>query len=51
MHPEQKGRYPALAGRLYEADGTWRDFVSVFVDGEDTRYLDRAVALDAKTEV
>lgn len=31
--------YPELAERLYDADGRVREFVSVFVDGEDTRDL------------
>ena len=31
--------YPDLAERLYDGDGRVREFVSVFVDGEDTRDL------------
>lgn len=31
--------YPALAERLYDGDGRVREFVSVFVDGEDAREL------------
>ena len=46
---EIRRRYPALAERVYEPDGRWRDFVSVFVDGEDARYL--AAAAPIKTEV
>lgn len=48
---EVRRRYPALADRLYDADGAWRDFVSVFVDGEDARYLDRAAPIAASSEV
>lgn len=48
---EIKRRYPALAERLYEPDGAWRDFVSVFVDGEDARYLDRAAPITKTSEV
>lgn len=48
---EIRRRYPALAERLYDADGTWRDFVSVFVDGEDARYLDRAAPITTASEV
>lgn len=36
---EIRRRYPALADRVYDGDGSWRDFVSVFVDGEDARFL------------
>ncbi|MEX2047571.1 MAG: MoaD/ThiS family protein [Chloroflexota bacterium] len=31
--------YPDLAERVYDRDGRVREFVSVFVDGEDTRDL------------
>ncbi len=48
---ELRARYPALADRLYEPDGAWRDFVSVFVDGEDARYLDRAAPIAKTSEV
>lgn len=44
-------RYPALADRLYEPDGRWRDFVSAFVDGEDARYLDAAAPIATTSEV
>lgn len=39
-------RYPRLAERLYDGDGRVREFVSVFVDGEDAGELrdDRALA-------
>ena len=49
LEAEIKRRYPALAERVYDGDGAWRDFVSVFVDGEDARYLDRAAPI--RTEV
>ncbi len=39
------------AAWLYEPDGAWRDFVSVFVDGEDARYLDRAAPIAKTSEV
>ena len=48
---EIRRRYPALADRVYEPDGSWRDFVNVFVDGEDARYLDRSAAITPATEV
>ena len=48
---EIRTRYPALADRLYDADGGWRDFVSVFIDGEDARYLDRAAPITKTSEV
>jgi molybdopterin synthase sulfur carrier subunit len=48
---ELRARYPALADRLYEPDGAWRDFVSVFVDGEDARFLDRAAPIAKTSEV
>jgi molybdopterin synthase sulfur carrier subunit len=48
---ELRTRYPALADRLYDTDGGLRDFVSVFVDGEDARYLDRAAPITKTSEV
>ena len=48
---EIRARYPALAERLYDANGAWRDFVSVFVDGEDARYLDGAAPISKTSEV
>jgi molybdopterin synthase sulfur carrier subunit len=48
---EIRARYPALADRLYDDAGAWRDFVSVFVDGEDARYLDRAAPITKTSEV
>ncbi len=34
-----RSSYPDLAERLYDGDGRVREFVSVFVDGEDARDL------------
>lgn len=48
---ELRRRYPALADRVYAADGSWRDFVSVFVDGEDARFLDRAAPIRAEVQL
>ncbi|MEK7860069.1 MAG: MoaD/ThiS family protein [Chloroflexota bacterium] len=48
---ELRERYPALAERVYEPDGAFRDFVSVFVDGEDVRYLEGTAPLAASSEV
>lgn len=48
---EIRRRYPALADRLYEADGSWREFVSVFVDGEDVRGLDRAAPIKGEVQL
>ena len=48
---EIRRRYPALAERLYDGDGAWRDFVSVFVDGEDARYLDRAAPIKGEVQL
>lgn len=43
--------YPALAERLYDADGRVREFVSVFVDGEDARELSDDHAIAERSEV
>ena len=51
LSAEIRARYPALADRLYEPDGAWRDFVSVFVDGEDARYLDRAAPIRSEVQL
>src|SRR5262249_51526657 len=51
LEQEIRGRYPALADRVYEADGSWRDFVNVFVDGEDARYLERAGPIGKGSEI
>ncbi len=48
---EIRRRYPDLAARVYDADGSWRDFVNVFVDGEDARYLDGSAPITSATEV
>ncbi|MBM4434029.1 MAG: DUF4395 family protein [Chloroflexi bacterium] len=48
---ELRRRYPALADRVYEGDGSWRDFVSVFVDGEDARFLDRAAPIRSEVQL
>lgn len=34
-----RARYPALADRVYDEGGRVREFVSVFVEGEDAREL------------
>ncbi len=47
---ELVARYPALAERVC-ANGGFSEFVSVFVDGEDARYLGGEVALSATSEV
>jgi molybdopterin converting factor small subunit len=41
-----RSTYPRLAERLYDGDGRVKEFVSVFIDGEDARDLadDRALA-------
>ena len=51
LRQEIRGRYPALAERVYEADGSWRDFVNVFVDGEDARYLEPAAPIAKGSEI
>jgi molybdopterin synthase sulfur carrier subunit len=51
LSAEIRLRYPALAERLYDGDGRWRDFVSVFVDGEDARYLDRAAPIRSEVQL
>lgn len=43
--------YPALAERLYDGDGRVREFVSVFVDGEDARDLGDDHAIAERSEV
>jgi molybdopterin synthase sulfur carrier subunit len=48
---EIRRRYPALADRLYDDAGRWRDFVSVFVDGEDARFLDRAAPIRSEVQM
>jgi len=51
LREEIGARYPALADRVYEADGSWRDFVNVFVDGEDARYLEPASPIGSGSEI
>ena len=51
LEREIRGRYPALADRVYESDGSWRDFVNVFVDGEDARYLERGAPIAKGSEI
>jgi molybdopterin converting factor small subunit len=48
---ELRRRYPALAERVYDGDGSWRDFVSVFVDGEDARSLDRRAPIRGEVQL
>ena len=48
---EIRGRYPALAERVYAPDGSWRDFVNVFIDGEDARYLQPAAPIGSASEI
>lgn len=48
---ELRRRYPALADRVYDDDGSWRDFVSVFVDGEDARFLDREAPIRGEVQL
>jgi len=47
---ELRARHPALAERVLAGEG-FSEFVTVFVDGEDARHLDGAVALGERTEV
>ena len=51
LRKEIGARYPALAERVYEDDGSWRDFVNVFVDGEDARYLEPASPIGKASEI
>lgn len=44
-------RYPALAERLYDGDGHIREFVSVFVEGEDARGLGDDAPLAEGSEI
>ncbi len=47
---ELRARYPELAERVCAKNG-FSEFVSVFVDGEDARYLGDDVRLGASSEV
>lgn len=44
-------RYPALAERLYDGDGRIREFVGVFVEGEDARGFADDTPLSEGSEV
>lgn len=46
-----RGAYPALAERLYDGDGRVREFVSVFVEGEDARALPDDAPLGERSDV
>lgn len=46
-----RSSYPRLAERLYDRDGRVREFVSVFLDGEDARDLGDDRALAERSEV
>lgn len=43
--------HPALADRLYDGDGRVREFVSVFIEGEDARALPDDAPLGERSEV
>ncbi|HZC30595.1 MAG TPA: MoaD/ThiS family protein [Gaiellaceae bacterium] len=43
--------YPALAERLYDGNGRVREFVSVFVEGEDARALPDDAPLAERSDV
>jgi molybdopterin synthase sulfur carrier subunit len=43
--------HPALAARLFTAEGSFQEFVNVFLDAEDARHLDPATRLDAASEL
>ncbi len=34
------GKFPGIRGRLCDEDGALRNFVNVYVNGEDVRFLD-----------
>lgn len=46
-----RASYPRLAERLYDGDGRVREFVSVFLDGEDARDLGDDRTLADRSEV
>ncbi|MBI2773754.1 MAG: MoaD/ThiS family protein [Chloroflexi bacterium] len=48
---EIRHRYPALADRLFDKDGQWGDFVSVFVDGTDARYLGADAPIASEVQI
>lgn len=43
--------HPALAARLFAADGRFQEFVNVFLGPDDVRGLDPATPLDRNAEV
>lgn len=44
-------RYPALAARVYDSDGHVREFISVFIEGEDARGLADDAPLAERSDV
>ena len=44
-------RHPALAERLYDPDGRVREFVGVFIEGDDARDLPDDTPLAERTDV
>jgi molybdopterin synthase sulfur carrier subunit len=43
--------YPQLAARLFAPDGTLREFVNVFLGGDDARQLDPGTTLGPTAEL
>lgn len=43
--------HPALAERLYDADGRVREFVGVFIEGDDARDLPDDAPLSERSDV
>ncbi|MGH2378055.1 MAG: MoaD/ThiS family protein [Candidatus Limnocylindria bacterium] len=43
--------YPSLAERVYDGEGRVREFINVFVDGEDVRDLGDEHAVAERSEV
>lgn len=43
--------HPQLAARLFAPDGTLKEFVNVFVGGDDARQLDPGTALEPSAEL
>ena len=43
--------YPQLAARLFAPDGTLREFVNVFLGGDDARELDPGTTLGPAAEL
>lgn len=44
-------RHPDLAARLYDGDGRVREFVSLFIDGEDANGADDTRTLADRSEI